>query len=440
MSSKQNAIDIKYIEQLQKGDMRAFDMIFDYYRQHIYWVGLSYFSNEEKAKDLVQIVFLEIYQKIGNLREPEKFYAWMNRIAYHKCLSMLRFEMKDSLYYTKNMGDAYCDEAIEDNYSDDAITYIQKEQIKEIIVFEIEKLAPKYRTVCYLRFFEDLSYSEISEITDIPLGTITNFIGRLKPKLKKALKRNGFTSASCLGVVCLPNMSEYFTLFINQKKPLTLEEANAIRHKVAHSNKVSTANKTSKIWQLAAYGCMCAAIILPIVVYGISRNENNNTQSQMKTKAKIQNIAYSDIFTNLPYTIEVKTTNENYDEILLNGSKSLIVDSNGVYEVTLLKDSEVIDTKMITIENIDRDIPQISHHTFVDGILTLFIEDEQSGIDYTNIKFYEDGVDSQRFYVDRLQHTITIEKNLTTSSYFEIPDVAGNVLVAKISFYERYYY
>lgn len=429
---KKDYFDIKYVIQLQKGDQSAFDFIYTYYKNHIYWMGINYFSNEEKAQDLVQAVFLEIYQNIRKLKEPGKFYSWMNRIAYSRCLQMIRYDMKDSLHYTNNMGEDYADNFIEDNKSDDLVTHVQKEMIKDIIVNEIEKLSPKYRTICYLRFFEDLSYAEISEITEVPIGTLTNYIGRLKPKLQNALKKGGFTSASYLGLIMLPNMVGYFKSFIELKNPLNKSKADEILNEVKQT-KITTSKKANKSWQVAAYGCISLAIALPI---GATTFARDNTSSNVGENARIQNIQYPKKLTNTPFKIQVETSNENYDEILLNNKADLTIRWNGDYTVTMMRNGKEIDSESISISNIDRDIPIVTKESFEKGFMVLTLEDKDSGIDFANIEFYEDGLLSKNYKLDIEKKTVYISKETSTNNVLKVPDFAGNVQEVKILFYE----
>ncbi|MEG0164881.1 RNA polymerase sigma factor [Anaerorhabdus sp.] len=435
LEKKKEYFDIKYVIQFQKGDKDAFDFIFNYYRHHVYWTGINFFSNEEKAKDLVQSVFLEIYQNINKLKEPAKFYPWMNRIAYTRCMQMLRYEMKDSLHYTNDLGDEFADNFIEDKKSDDPITYVQKEQIKEIIIKEIEELSPKYRTICYLRFFEDLSYTEISEITQVPLGTITNYIGRLKPKLQKALQKNGFSSASCLSLVMLPNIIEYFKAFIDMKTPLIEEDSKVILEEVKQSTKLES-NKEKKSWQIAAYSCIGLALLLPIGVSVASSADIPIINKFNGKNAMIEDVTYPQVMTNKPFKVQIKLSNENYDEVLLNDKADMSVYWNGEYTIRLMRKGKEIDRKNISISNIDRDIPIVTEQLFTDGIMTLRLDDEDSQVNFEQIEFYENGTLTNNFTLDKEKKELYISKEVATNNVLKVSDIAGNVLEVKIVFYE----
>lgn len=435
LEKKKEYFDIKYVIQLQKGDKDAFDFIFNYYRHHVYWTGINFFSNEEKAKDLVQSVFLEIYQNINQLKEPTKFYPWMNRIAYTRCMQMLRYEMKDSLHYTNDLGDEFVDDFIEDKRSDDPITYVQKEQIKEIIIKEIEELSPKYRTICYLRFFEDLSYKEISEITQVPLGTITNYIGRLKPKLKKALEKHGFHSASCLSLIMMPNIVEYFEAFIELREPLSELDSKELLQNVKKSKRKLSKNVKDP-WQVAAYGYIGVALMLPMGV-GVLSNENiTNLDVKNISGAVIEKVNYPTELTNAPFQLQVKTSSNQYDEILLNRSSNLVVYENGEYKISLVKNNEEIDCKTISITNLDTDIPIITRQYYTEGNLSLYIDDKDSLIDFDKIEFYEDGILTNNFVLNKELKEIYISKDVESNNVLKVPDIAGNVMEVNVIFYE----
>lgn len=435
LDKKKQYFDTKYIELFQNGDQAAFDIIFNYYKNHVYWTGINFFSNEEKAKDLVQSVFLEVYQNINKLKEPAKFYSWLNRIAYTRCMQMLRYEMKDSLYYTNNMVDEFADNFIEDSKNENPITYIQKQKIKEIVLKEIEELSPKYRTICYLRFFEDLSYAEINEITQVPLGTITNYIGRLKPKLQMALQKHGFTSASCLSLVALPNIAEYFKAFIDMKEPLTGVEVESIVQEVKCLKKKHQ-KQSVKSWQIIAYGCAVAIVMVSVAVGLVSRESHPIINVGSGDSAVIEEITYPEQLTNSPFKIQVKLSNDNYDEILLDDKKDLTVRRNGKYTIKLTQNGKVVDSKNIVITNIDRDIPLVTDELVVNGVITLILEDKDSQIDFEHIEFYENHNLTNNFKLDKEKKAIYISKDTVSDNVLKVPDIAGNILEVKIKFYE----
>lgn len=429
---KKEYFDIKYVIRFQKGDQAAFDYIFNYYKNHIYWTGINFFSNEEKAKDLVQMVFLEIYETIGKLKEPSKFTTWMNRIAYNRCLQMLRYDMKDSLHYSNNMGDTFVDTFIEDEKIDSPINYVQKEQIKEIIIKEIEELSPQYRTICYLRFFEELSYAEISDITAVPLGTITNYIGRLKPKLQGALKKHGFTSASCLSLIIVPNMIEYFKVFIDIRKPLSNDQSKEILQEVKESNKQQHKSKSMK-----AYGYMALSFILTVGIVIALKEDLPSIYVNKEKEAIIQKIYYPKQLTNAPFKVQVETSNKNYDEILLNDKGDLTVHGNGEYKISIVKNGTEIDNKTISITNIDRDIPIVTKEQFEQGVMTLSIDDKDSEIDFEQIEFFENNILTNNFTLNKEKKEVYISKEVATNNLLKVPDIVGNVLEVRIIFYEK---
>lgn len=426
MGKKRSDLDVKYISQFQNGDEEAFNIIYEFYSKHIYWMGLSFFSNEEKAKDLVQFVFLEVYQTIAKLREPEKFYAWINRIAYSRCRLMLRYEMKDSLHYSQDMEENILENMFPDQQSDDVLTHMQKEKIKEIIIEELEKLSPEYRTICYLRLFEDLSWTEISEIANVPSGTVSSYMARLRPKLKQALVRNGFTSASCLGMVALPNMVEYYVAFFEKRQPLDLGVSNV-------HTKVTKIKKVSKGVHMLAYGCITVASVLLATVVSEKQGFTNFFDTMEVNYAKILRVDYPSELTKESFAVSVETSNQNYDEIRMNDRSSLLVEQNGHYEITLKKDGKTIDTKTIQITNIDKDVPEVIKEIKTKNKVILQVEDKGSGVDYEKVSLVKDGVKYECLEVNERTQEFTVTTQGVGMYELKIPDMLGNIQKIEIS-------
>ena len=421
---KNDEFDFTYVVRLQNGDSLAFDYIFNFYKNQVYWMGLHFFSNEELAKDLVQSVFLEVYKNIEQLKEPSRFRVWLNKITYNRCLQMVRYNMKDTLHYTNDLGDEYCEEHVVDNKKDDALTTVQKQQAKEIIIHEIEKLTPEYRTICYLRLFEELSWPEISEVTKIPVGTVSSFMARMRPKLKKALEKKGFTSSSCLGLITIPNLTQYFKAFVNSKKPLSDADILSIKNHVQNKSKSRFNNKLKWL----TYCLIVISLGLPLAAIGILKNENNLldvfTQNDV---AKIKSINYLKQPTNKSLNLDVNTTNNNYDDILINGIHTNKIDANGKYEISLIDNGKEIDSQKIEVKNIDLDIPYAVSKIINKDTIIFTITDTDSGVNFNQITFYKGNqkLESQLFKVNN-QVQINVKDNAIY--HLVVPDNVGNIL------------
>lgn len=142
--------------------------------------------SKEDIEDLLQEIFIKIYTNLRGFDTSLKFSSWAYRIAHNEIISWYR---KKKIRPQINFED-YEEENLLNFFKED--TDIEKEfdhkLLKENIKEAIEKLDEKYKDIIVLRFLEEKEYEEISDILQIPLGTVSTLIYRGKKELQKNLK------------------------------------------------------------------------------------------------------------------------------------------------------------------------------------------------------------------------------------------------------------
>ncbi len=137
----------------------------------------------EDRKDILQNVFIKVYKNINDFDLTLSFSSWIYRITHNEMIDWYRREKKHPILHFED------DETIINKIVSDVD--VQKESINKEIRAYIEKvletLSPEYQEVVQLRFFEEKSYDEISDILRIPAGTVAVRINRVKKKLKDIL-------------------------------------------------------------------------------------------------------------------------------------------------------------------------------------------------------------------------------------------------------------
>ena len=139
----------------------------------------------ETAKDILQESFIKAYINLNDYDQSLPFSAWLYRIARNETFSHFRRQ--------KNRPSALesDDEELFEKVADDLdIEHEANKVINRAAVRRaVESLDLKYRDIILLRYFDDKSYAEISDILEIPEGTVAGYINRAKSKLKEVLKR-----------------------------------------------------------------------------------------------------------------------------------------------------------------------------------------------------------------------------------------------------------
>lgn len=133
--------------------------------------------NEDDRKDLVQDIYLKAYQHLSSFQFKSKLSTWIANIAYNTTINYLQ---------KKKIAITGIETAIEDTFiaTDNPASETIKRETVEMLTAEIAKLPPLYKTLITLYHLEELPNKEISEITNLPEGTIKSYLYRARKILK----------------------------------------------------------------------------------------------------------------------------------------------------------------------------------------------------------------------------------------------------------------
>jgi len=142
--------------------------------------------NNEDTEDLLQDIFIKVYQNLNGFDKFLKFSSWIYRIAHNEIISQWRKNKARPQLVGGQEIDAFLHNiASEINIEKEIKHHDLKDDIKKVL----EKLDIKYREVLILRFLEEKSYEEISDILKKPMGTVATLINRAKRQFKKEAQK-----------------------------------------------------------------------------------------------------------------------------------------------------------------------------------------------------------------------------------------------------------
>ncbi|WP_284140581.1 sigma-70 family RNA polymerase sigma factor [Virgibacillus sp. LDC-1] len=170
---------LNLVRKAQKGNDKAFLSLFQEYEQDIYRIAFVYVKNQSDALDVVQETAYRSFKTIKYLKEPKYFKTWLLRIAINCSFDLLRKQKK-----VVQLKPEY-----EENVSGDIN---ENTDLKVTVQDLIEGLNEEEKSVVILRFYEGLTFKEISETLTIPLGTAKTILYRALDKLRTKLKGDGF--------------------------------------------------------------------------------------------------------------------------------------------------------------------------------------------------------------------------------------------------------
>ena len=154
--------DVELLRQVASGDASAFDELYVLYGTVVFNYLLRLVNETPIAEELLQEVFLAVWQGANRFRAEAKVKTWLLRIAHHKAVSWLRRHRPAS-----SLDEAT--DVAEDTPIDDTLARAwQADRVRAALT----ELSPKHRAVVELAFVHDLPYAEIAKIMDCPVGTI----------------------------------------------------------------------------------------------------------------------------------------------------------------------------------------------------------------------------------------------------------------------------
>ena len=180
--------DFLIVQRVQAGDKKAYNLLVAKYQRRVARLLTRMVKNQEDIDDVVQDTFIKAYRAIGNFRGESAFYTWIYRIAINTAKNHLVSRNRRSGSHDIDIADAELyghTEQLSDNATPEAQALT--EEIKQKVGEAIHKLPPDLRQAITLRELEGLSYEEIADAMDCPIGTVRSRIFRAREAIDKKL-------------------------------------------------------------------------------------------------------------------------------------------------------------------------------------------------------------------------------------------------------------
>ncbi|MFA5130993.1 MAG: RNA polymerase sigma factor [Patescibacteria group bacterium] len=146
-------------------------------------------ANNEDAEDILQEVFIKVYLNLNDFNKDLKFSSWIYRITHNQVISGHRKIKARPEGYAVNLDDQLAKNLTADI---DIKGAVDNKILRETINIVLDNLEPKYRDVIVLKFLEEKSYQEISDILKKPLGTVASLMNKAKQEFKLEFERKNF--------------------------------------------------------------------------------------------------------------------------------------------------------------------------------------------------------------------------------------------------------
>ncbi|HPH81830.1 MAG TPA: sigma-70 family RNA polymerase sigma factor [Flavobacteriales bacterium] len=159
---------------IEKHDQAAYAELLDRYKESVYYLLLKMVNNKDDAEDLTIEAFGKAFKNIAQYTPNFAFSTWLFRIATNNCIDFIRKKRAVTLSLDRTFTSGDGDEMTMDVRSDspDPEEHMIRKQKNVFMRSLVDKLKPRYRVLIELRYFQELSYEEIAERLDLPLGTV----------------------------------------------------------------------------------------------------------------------------------------------------------------------------------------------------------------------------------------------------------------------------
>ena len=185
-------LDLGLVKRAKAGDYQAFDLLVLKYQSRLLSTAFKFVKDQQIAEDLVQDSFIKSFKSIGSFKEDSTFYTWIYRITVNTSKNYLvSKKRKDELLQTDfSKEENYVIEPIDEDTPEDLF---HASQLHKIIIESLNELGEDTKTALTLREFDGLSYEQIAEVVNCPVGTVRSRIFRGREAIDDAIKeyRNG---------------------------------------------------------------------------------------------------------------------------------------------------------------------------------------------------------------------------------------------------------
>ncbi len=181
--------DLTLVERVQRGERAAFDLLVLRYQHKVLKLIMRYVHDNAEAEDIAQEAFVKAYRALHSFRGDSAFYTWLYRIAINTAKNALVANKRRPMEYDLDLQDPEqydLNARLSESETPEAL--LLTDEIRETVNRAIENLPDDLRTAIVLRELEGLSYEDIAQSMDCPVGTVRSRIFRAREAIDKKLR------------------------------------------------------------------------------------------------------------------------------------------------------------------------------------------------------------------------------------------------------------
>jgi RNA polymerase sigma-70 factor (ECF subfamily) len=181
--------DIGLVQRVQRGDKTAFDVLVRKYQHKVIKLVSRYMRDAADAEDVAQEAFIKAYRALPQFRGDSAFYTWLYRIAINTAKNAIVSRDRSPVDFDLDMQNVEESNSMQLRLADPETpeSLLQTEEVRSTVNQAIESLPEDLRTAIVLRELEGLSYEDIAQAMDCPVGTVRSRIFRAREAIDRKL-------------------------------------------------------------------------------------------------------------------------------------------------------------------------------------------------------------------------------------------------------------
>jgi RNA polymerase sigma-70 factor, ECF subfamily len=181
--------DLALVQRVQRGDKTAFDLLVRKYQHKVVKLVTRYLRNPSDAEDVAQEAFIKAYRALPQFRGDSAFYTWLYRIAINTAKNAIVTRDRSPINFDLDLQNVEESNSMQMRLADPETpeSLLQTEEIRTTVNDAIEALPEDLRTAIVLRELEGLSYEDIAQAMDCPVGTVRSRIFRAREAIDRRL-------------------------------------------------------------------------------------------------------------------------------------------------------------------------------------------------------------------------------------------------------------
>jgi RNA polymerase sigma-70 factor (ECF subfamily) len=169
---------VQFIQRAQAGDREAFACLFEQYKNLVYKTAYLMLGDKDEAEDALQEVFVQVYRSLRSFdARKAAFSTWLHRVTFNYCLNQHR-RRRQLAFSLDEIPVVFASEFPGERLAE-----------KQLLEQAICRLSDRQRAVIILRYYWELPYAEISQVLDVPLGTVKSRLDLALKTLRQSLEK-----------------------------------------------------------------------------------------------------------------------------------------------------------------------------------------------------------------------------------------------------------